>query len=65
MACKLTVGLSRKSGETNLGSGDAHINVEMEVDPNLVATPGQLKEQLRQLFALARMSLAEASCSGR
>jgi hypothetical protein len=59
MPLKLNVGLSRKIGEANYGSRGASVNVEMELDPGLVAEPVRLHERIRQLFGLARTSIAE------
>jgi hypothetical protein len=59
MPLKLNVGLSQKIGEANYGSRGASVNVEMELDGSLITEPTKLQERIRQLFGLARTSVAE------
>lgn len=59
MPMKLNVGASRKVTDNNYGSRGASVNLELELDASLVAQPVKLQERIRQLFGLARASLAE------
>jgi len=59
MPLKLNIGLSRKVGEANYGSRGASVNVEIEVDSSLVNEPARLQEKIRQVFGLARASVAD------
>lgn len=59
MPLKLNVGLSRKVGEPNYGSRGASVNLEIELDGALVNEPERLKERIRQLFGLVRVSVTE------
>jgi hypothetical protein len=59
MPMKIRVGLCRRVGDAACGSRGAHIQIEVEVDPEQVQEPAQLQERIRQLFRLVRSSLAE------
>jgi len=59
MPLKLNIGLSRKVGEANYGSRGASVNVEIEIDSSLVNEPARLQEKIRQVFGLARASVAD------
>lgn len=59
MPLKLNIGLSKKVGEASYGSRGASINVEVEVESSLVDDPTKFRERVRQVFSLARNSLAE------
>jgi hypothetical protein len=56
---KINVGLSRKVGEPNYGSRGASVNLELELDSALVGDSARLKERIRQLFGIVRVSLLE------
>lgn len=56
---KLNVGLSRKVGEDNYGSRGASVSLEVELDSGVAGQPDRLRDQIRDLYALARESLAE------
>jgi hypothetical protein len=59
MPMKLNIGLTKKVGETNYGSKGASINLEVELDSQAVQDPARLQASIRNLFSLARTSLAE------
>jgi len=59
MPMKISVGLTKKIGETNYGSRGASINVELELESSLVGEPAKLQERIRQIFGIVRTSLAE------
>lgn len=59
MSVKLNIGLSRKVGEANYGSRGASINLEVELDNGVLNDPGQLRERVHDLYALARESVDE------
>ena len=59
MPMKLTVGLSKKLGESNYGSRGASIGLEVELDAGLLANPILLLEQIRQLYTLVRSAMTE------
>ena len=59
MPMKLNVGLSRKVGEPNYGSRGASVNLELELDNSLVEQPDRLRERIRQLYQLAKVSVDE------
>lgn len=59
MSVKLNIGLSRKVGESNYGSRGASINLEVELDNGVLNDPGQLRERVHDLYALARESVDE------
>lgn len=56
---KLNIGASKKVGEQNYGSRGASVNLEIELDTSLLTEPAKLQEKIRQLFGVARQSLAE------
>ncbi len=56
---KLNIGLSKKIGEANYGSRGASVNLELELDSGLTADPERLKERIRYLFGLAKVSVDE------
>jgi hypothetical protein len=56
---KLNIGASKKVGEQNYGSRGASVNLEIELDTGLLTEPAKLQEKIRQLFGVARQSLAE------
>ncbi len=56
---KLNVGFTQKVGEANFGSRGASVNLELELDSGLVGDADRLKDRIRQLFALAKASVAE------
>ena len=56
---KLNVGLSRKIGEANYGSRGASVHLELEVESGLATDPGALRDRVRQLFQMARVSVDE------
>ena len=56
---KLNVGLSRKVGEPNYGSRGASVNLELEVESALAGDPDRLRDKIRQLFHLAKVSVDE------
>ena len=56
---KLNVGLSRKIGEANYGSRGASVHLELEVESGLATDPGALRDRVRQLFQMARISVDE------
>jgi hypothetical protein len=56
---KLNVGFTKKVGEANYGSRGAAVNLELELDSSLVGDADRLKERIRQLFGLAKMSVEE------
>ena len=59
MSVKLNIGLSRKVGESNYGSRGASINLEVELDNGVLNDPGQLRDRVSDLYALARQSVDE------
>jgi len=59
MPMKVSVGLTKKIGETNYGSRGASVNVELELESSLVGEPAKLQERIRQIFGIVRTSLAE------
>jgi hypothetical protein len=59
MPLKLNIGLSRKVGETNYGSRGASVNLELELDSGLLSDPLRLREQIKSLFGMVKVSLAE------
>ncbi len=59
MPLKLNVGLSKKVGEQNYGSRGASVHVEMELDASTFSEPQRLQERIRQLFNIARSSVAD------
>jgi hypothetical protein len=59
MPLKLNVGASRKVTDNNYGSRGASVNLELELDGGLVNEPAKLRERIRQLFGLVRVSLAD------
>ena len=59
MPMKLNVGLSRKVGEPNYSSRGASMNLELELDSSLVEEPERLRERIRQLYQLAKLSVDE------
>ena len=59
MPMTISVGLTKKIGETNYGSRGASVNVELELDSSLVGEPAKLQERIRQIFGIVRTSLAE------
>jgi hypothetical protein len=59
MPMKISVGLTKKIGETNYGSRGASVNVELELESSLVGEPAKLQERIRQIFGIVRTSLAE------
>ncbi len=59
MPLKVNVGLSKKVGEQNYGSRGASVNVEMELDASSFSEPQRLQDRIRQLFNIARSSVAE------
>ena len=59
MPMKLNVGLSRKVGEPNYGSRGASVNLELELDNSLVEQPERLRDRIRQLYQLAKVSVDE------
>lgn len=54
---KLNVGFTKKVGEANYGSRGASVNLELELDSVLVGEPDRLKDRIRQLFDLAKVSV--------
>jgi len=56
---KVSVGLTKKIGDTNYGSRGASVNVELELESSLVSEPAKLQERIRQIFGIVRTSLAE------
>lgn len=56
---KLNVGFTQKVGDPNFGSRGASVNLELELDSGLVGDADRLKERIRQLFLLAKASVAE------
>ena len=59
MPLKLNIGLSRKVGEPNYGSRGASVNLELELDSGLLNDPPRLRAQIKQLFGMIKVSLAE------
>lgn len=64
MSIRLNVGCCRKVGEANYGSRGASVNLEVEVDDALVASPSQLQQRLRQLFVQVREAVTEELQNG-
>jgi hypothetical protein len=58
---RLSIGLSRQSGEANSPPFAASANLEVELDSDLINRPDRLREHARRLFRLA----AEAIGQGR
>jgi hypothetical protein len=56
---KLNVGLSRKVGEASYGSRGASVSLELEVESGLAADADALRDRVRQLFRMARVSVDE------
>lgn len=56
---KLNVGACKKVGEPNYGSRGASVNVELELETSLIAEPQKLRERIRELFGVVRLSLVE------
>ena len=56
---KLNVGFTQKVGDPNFGSRGASVNLELELDSGLVGDADRLKDRIRQLFTLAKASVAE------
>lgn len=59
MPLTLNVGLSRKVGEPNYGSRGADVHLELELDGTLIDDPERLRDRIRYLFGLARLSVEE------
>lgn len=57
MPLKLNIGLSQKVGDSNYGSRGASVNVELEVESTLANDPGKLRDRIRQVFDLVRVSV--------
>jgi hypothetical protein len=57
MPLKLSVGISRKTGEPNFGSRGATVGLEVEANVCLVRNPERLQQHLAYLFRLAQQSL--------
>lgn len=56
---KLNVGFTQKVGDPNFGSRGASVNLELELDSGLIGDADRLKDRIRQLFVLAKASVAE------
>ena len=56
---KLNVGFNRKVGEANYGSRGASVTLELELDSGLVGDPDKLRDRVRQMFLLAKVSVDE------
>jgi hypothetical protein len=56
---KLNVGLSKKIGLPDYGSRGAAVSLELDLESSLVGDPVKLKERIRQLFAMAKVSVDE------
>jgi hypothetical protein len=61
---KLNVGFTKKVGEANYGSRGAAVNLELELDSSLVGDAERLKERIRHLFVLAKVSVDEELAAG-
>ena len=59
MPMKINCGFSKKVGEANYGSRGASVNLELEAEADLVASPQRLHDRIRQLFRLAKDSVEE------
>jgi len=56
---KVHVGLSKKVGLPKFGSRGATVNLEAEVENSVIQDPERLRQHLRRLFELAKVSLEE------
>jgi hypothetical protein len=56
---KLIIALCEKKGPSMSGVQEATAALELEADSNPISEPGKLQQQIRQLLALLRGSLAE------
>jgi hypothetical protein len=59
MPVQLNVGLSRKIGQPNFGSRGASLNLEVELDASAIDAPDRLRERIKQLYGLMKVSIDE------
>jgi hypothetical protein len=57
MPVQLNVGLSRKIGQPNFGSRGASLNLEVELDASAIDAPDRLRERIKQLYGLMKVSI--------
>ncbi|MHC4400176.1 MAG: hypothetical protein ACYTG0_10895 [Planctomycetota bacterium] len=56
---KLSIGLTRETGEADSPSYSASAGLEVELDPEMIDRPDRLREHARQLFSLAGEALGQ------
>jgi hypothetical protein len=56
---KLSIGLTRQTGEADSSSYATSANLRVELDPKLIDQPDRFREHAHRLFNLARQALGQ------